>query len=66
MLILGAGRRVVLQYAAEHWNLSSRQADRLLAAARQQICRDWDVERSGISSQLLVELLARSNAERQG
>lgn len=64
MLVAGAARREVLQHAAEHWGLSSRQTDRLLAAARQQVCLDWDAERSVLSSQLLAEMLARSNTER--
>jgi hypothetical protein len=64
LLLNGANRSDVLAHAAEHWGLSSRQTDRLLAAARQQVCLDWDAERSVLSSQLLAEMLARSNTER--
>jgi hypothetical protein len=64
ILLEGGSRRAVLQHAAHHWGLSSRQTDRLLALARQQICRDWDAERLILSSQLLAKKLARSNTER--
>ncbi len=56
MLAAGSTRRDVLDHAAEHWGLSSRQVDRLLAAARLQIKSDWNIERPDFTAELLSQL----------
>ncbi len=55
LLAEGGTRRDVLALCADEWGFSSRSADRLLAAARQQIRSDWDIERP----QMIAELLSR-------
>lgn len=56
-LIEGRSRREILMLTAEQWNLSERQTDRLLQAARQRIIDAWQVERP----EMIATLLSRSD-----
>lgn len=38
------------------WVISTRTADRLLAAARAQIVADWEIERPQMTAELLAQL----------
>lgn len=62
LLLSGGTRSDVIAHAADHWGLSSRQVDRLLAAARLQIKSDWDRERPPLSSDTLMRLMERHSA----
>lgn len=62
LLLNGATRSDVIAHAADHWGLSSRQVDRLLAAARLQIKSDWDRERQPLSSEMLMHLMEKHSA----
>jgi hypothetical protein len=56
-LIEGRSRREILQATAEQWNLSERQTERLLQAARQQIIDAWQLERP----EMIATLLSRAD-----
>ncbi len=62
LLLSGGTRSDVIAHAAVHWSLSSRQVDRLLAAARLQIKSDWDRERPPLSSETLMCLMEKHSA----
>lgn len=55
LLLHGASRREVLELTAT-WGISTRSADRLLAAARAQIVADWEIERPQLTAELLGQL----------
>ena len=45
-IISNGGRRSdVLRYASENWGVSERTVDSYLKKAREQIRKDWDIER---------------------
>ena len=52
-LVSGFGTREIKAMAADEWGLSSRQVDRLLSYARQDITDAWQVERSELVALLL-------------
>ena len=55
-IIANGGRRSdCCQYAAEKWGVDVRTVDRYLAAARDQMRADWDLERP----QMIADLLSQ-------
>lgn len=55
LLVQGGTRRDALELAAE-WGVSVRTGDRYLAAARDQIRSDWQLERPELLAQLLSQV----------
>jgi hypothetical protein len=55
-LVYGFSTAEVHARARETWNVSHRSADRLLAAARAELIRGWDVERHEMIALLLSRL----------
>ena len=55
-IIANGGRRSdCLQYASKKWGVTDRTADNYLAAARDQLRADWDLERP----QMIADLLSQ-------
>jgi hypothetical protein len=55
-IIANGGRRSdCIQYASKKWGVSDRTADSYLAAARDQLRADWDLERP----QMIADLLSQ-------
>jgi hypothetical protein len=55
-IIANGGRRSdCCRYAAEKWGVDDRTVDRYLAAARDQMRADWDLERP----QMIADLLSQ-------
>jgi len=55
-IIASGGRRAdCLQYASTKWGVTDRTADNYLAAARDQLRADWDLERP----QMIADLLSQ-------
>ena len=55
-IIANGGRRSdCLQYASKKWGVTDRTADSYLAAARDQLKADWDLERP----QMIADLLSQ-------
>lgn len=55
IIATGGRRSDCCRYAAEKWGVDSRTVDRYLAAARDQIRADWDLERP----QMIADLLSQ-------
>jgi hypothetical protein len=55
-IIASGGRRSdCCRYASEKWGVNERTADRYLAAAREQLKADWDLERPQMVADLLSQ-----------
>jgi hypothetical protein len=55
-IIAAGGRRSdCVQYASEHWGVTSRTAEDYLAEARDQLRADWDVQRPQMVADLLSQ-----------
>jgi hypothetical protein len=55
-IIAAGGRRSdCVRYASEHWGVTSRTAEDYLAAARDQLRADWDVQRPQMVADLLSQ-----------
>ena len=52
----GASRRQVLEHAAREWNMPPRTVDRLIHQAREELVRDFSVDRKMILAQILSQL----------
>jgi hypothetical protein len=56
LLSNGAVRSEVLQYAASEWGVKTRTADDYIAAAREVLKADWDIDRRTFTAELLSQL----------
>lgn len=56
LLVRGATRYRVLQYASKKWNVSDRTADQYMAEARKLLDKDLEVERPQWLTQFVSEL----------
>lgn len=66
LLSNGAVRSEVCQYAASEWGCSDRQADRYIAAAREVLKADWDIDRRTFTAELLSQLASLQKECRKG
>jgi hypothetical protein len=55
-LVVGHGSTEVVRRAQDEWGISQRTAQRLLAAARADLVRGWNVERHEMIALLLSRL----------
>lgn len=56
MLSNAAVRSEILQYAAEKWGISERQADQYIFDARAILQEDWEIDRRAFTAELLSQL----------
>ena len=56
LLSNGAVRSEVLQYAASEWGVKTRTADDYIAAARDVLKADWDIDRRTFTAELMSQL----------
>ena len=56
LLSNGAVRSEVVQYAASEWGVKTRTADDYIAAARDVLKADWDIDRREFTAELLSQL----------
>ena len=56
LLSNGAVRSEVLQYAASEWGVKTRTTDDYIAAARDILKADWDIDRREFTAELLSQL----------
>ena len=55
-IIANGGRRsVCVRYASENWGVGERSVDKYLEIARDELKKDWDMERP----QMIADLLAQ-------
>jgi hypothetical protein len=65
LLSNGAVRSEVLQYAAAEWGVSVRTADSYIAAAREVLKADWDIDRRTFTAELLSQLASLQKEARK-
>ena len=56
MLANAAVRSEILQYCAEKWGISERQADQYIFDARAILKQDWEIDRRTFTAELLSQL----------
>lgn len=56
MIARGASRSDIVQYAAQEWGLSKRQADTYIKFARDTLMEDWNIDRHAYLATLLAQL----------
>ena len=67
MLADGCSRASIIQFAAETWDVSERQADSYIADARELIEKDCDLSRPAFLAEALAGLRqVRTTAARRG
>ena len=66
LLSNGAVRSEVLQYASKDWGVSARTTDSYIAAARDLLKADWDIDRRTFTAELLSQLASLQKECRKG
>ena len=67
LLVDGKSRSEILQFAADEWDISTRQGDQYIADARQKIEHDCTISRQEFLAETIVGLRSiRQQAERRG
>ena len=56
LLSNGAVRSEVLEYASREWGVSRATADNYMAAAREVLKADWDIDRRTFTAELMSQL----------
>lgn len=56
MLLEGSRRSQLIAHGATEWGVSSRTIDRYIAAARQQLRSDWEIDRTDMLCDLFTRL----------
>ena len=63
----GASRSQIVEFVANEWNVSARQADNYIASARQKLEQDCTISRQEFLAEAIVGLRSiRQQAEKRG
>ena len=65
MLANAAVRSEILQYAADKWGISERQADQYIFDAREILKQDWEIDRRTFTAELLSQLASLQKEARK-
>ena len=67
LLIDGKSRSEILQFAADEWDISTRQGDQYIADAREKLEQDCTISRQEFLAEAIVGLRSiRQQAEKRG
>jgi len=67
LLTDGKSRSEILQFAADEWNIATRQADQYIADAREKLEADCTISRQEFLAEAIVGLRSiRQQAEKRG